>query len=137
MSVRWPLRRKIWTDVNLTPEFFLLFVLVDLELSLLCEVRDFCRPFGVERVQRFRNNLVCVETLVEVMILVLYQETSQMVGVMGTDDATYLDRSYPSQALLSPIRAHPVLDLSQNIGDEEERQVLRRYVFQSFVWAEQ
>lgn len=33
----------------------------------------------------------------------------------------YLDGSYPSQTLLSPIRVHSVLDLSQNIGDKEER----------------
>jgi len=39
----------------------------------------------------------------------------------GIDGATYLYRSYPSHALLPPIRAHPVLDLSQNIGDKEER----------------
>jgi hypothetical protein len=37
------------------------------------------------------------------------------------DDAACLDGSYPSQALLFPIRAHPVLNLSQNIGDKEER----------------
>lgn len=34
-----------------------------------------------------------------------------------TDDSRYLDGSYPGQALLSPIRAHTVLDLSQNIRD--------------------
>ena len=30
------------TDVYLTPEFFLLFVLVDLEVSLFHGIRDFC-----------------------------------------------------------------------------------------------
>jgi len=39
----------------------------------------------------------------------------------GGADSTYLDRSYPSHTLLSPVRAQPVLDLSQNIGDKEER----------------
>ena len=58
-------------------------------------------------------------------------------GHYGTDDATYLYRSYPSHTLLPPTRAHPVLDLGQNIGDKEERQVFCRYVFQSFVRAEQ
>ena len=58
-------------------------------------------------------------------------------GRYGIDDATYLYGSYPSHALLSPIRVDPVLDLSQNIRDEEERKVLCRYVFQSFIWTEQ
>ena len=38
----------ISTDVYLTPEFFLLFVLVDLEFPLFCGIYDFYCPFGVE-----------------------------------------------------------------------------------------
>lgn len=34
------------------------------------------------------------------------------------NNAAYLDGSYPGQAFLSPIRAHPVLDFSQNVGDK-------------------
>ena len=59
------------------------------------------------------------------------------IGCYGTDDAIYLDGSYQSQALLSPIRAHPVLDLGQDIRDKQESQVPRRYVLQGFVWAKQ
>lgn len=55
----------------------------------------------------------------------------------GIDGAIYLDGSYPGQALLSPIRAHPVLDLGQDIRDKQESQVLCRYVLQGFVWAKQ
>lgn len=39
------IERRVPTDVYLTPEFFLLFVLVDFELSLFREVRDFCCSF--------------------------------------------------------------------------------------------
>jgi len=53
------------------------------------------------------------------------------------DDAICLDGSYPGQALLSPICAHSVLDLGQDIRDKQESQVLRRYVLQGFVWAKQ
>lgn len=64
-----------------------------------------------------------METLVEVMILILCTAHGGVIKIKDyeTGDATHLDRSYPGQALLSPVRAHAVLDLSQNIGDKEER----------------
>ena len=64
-------RQRISTNVYLTPEFFLLFVPIDLELSLFREIRNFYCSFGVEWVQRFRDNVVCVKSLVKGVILVL------------------------------------------------------------------
>ena len=40
------------------------------------------------------------------------------IGRCDLDKATYLDGPYPGQALLSPIRACSVLDLSHNIRDK-------------------
>jgi hypothetical protein len=41
-------RQKLFTDVYLTPEIFLLFVLFDLELSSFCRIHSFCWSFRVE-----------------------------------------------------------------------------------------
>ena len=38
----------------------------------------------------------------------------------GMDGAAYLDGPYPGQALLSSFRAHPVLDLGQDIRDSQK-----------------
>jgi len=64
-------RKRFSTNVYLTPEFFLLFVPIDFELSLFREIRDFYCSFGVEWAQRFRDNVVCVKSLVKGVILVL------------------------------------------------------------------
>lgn len=66
------IRRRISTDVYLTPEFFLLPVLIDLKLSLFRVICDFYCSFRVERVERFRNDIVCVEDTVEGTIQFLY-----------------------------------------------------------------
>ena len=44
--------------------------------------------------------------------------TINSVRYDGMDDATCLDGSYPSQAFLPSVCAHPVLDFSENVGDK-------------------
>ena len=79
VSVRRSDDQTVLTNVYLTPEFFLLFVLLDLELPSHCGIRNLYPLFGVEHIKRFWNDLICVKRIVEGMILGLDEKVPYII----------------------------------------------------------